>query len=75
MASDAVKKRQQQNVEGGLNARMENDKDVPETFLFKCPKCNGNRTKMVSLQIRGADEPMTNFHTCVMCGHKWTSGQ
>jgi DNA-directed RNA polymerase subunit M/transcription elongation factor TFIIS len=74
MASDAVKKRQQLNVEGGVNARMD-DKDVPETFLYKCPKCGSNRTKMVSLQIRGADEPMTNFHTCVTCGHRWTSGQ
>uniref|UniRef100_A0A6C0F691 TFIIS-type domain-containing protein n=1 Tax=viral metagenome TaxID=1070528 RepID=A0A6C0F691_9ZZZZ len=39
--------------------------------MFKCNKCKSQNTTFYSLQTRGADEPMTNFVTCLNCGKKW----
>lgn len=39
--------------------------------IFKCSKCNKRKTTYYSRQLRSADEPMTNFITCLNCGHKW----
>lgn len=39
--------------------------------IFQCRKCNSKKTTYYSLQTRSADEPMTNFITCVMCKHRW----
>jgi len=38
---------------------------------YKCKKCGNKKIVMYSLQLRSADEPMTNFFTCTMCGKKW----
>ena len=39
--------------------------------LFKCPKCKYKKTTYYSVQTRSADEPMTNFITCLTCAHRW----
>lgn len=39
--------------------------------LFKCPRCRTNNTTYYSLQTRSADEPMTNFVTCLGCENRW----
>lgn len=39
--------------------------------LFECRKCGSKKTTYYSLQTRSADEPMTNFITCVQCGNRW----
>ena len=39
--------------------------------IFKCAKCNKRKTTYYSRQLRSADEPMTNFITCLNCGHRW----
>ena len=39
--------------------------------IFQCRKCNSRKTTYYSLQTRSADEPMTNFITCVNCKHRW----
>lgn len=41
------------------------------TGLFRCGKCKQNKTTYYQLQIRGADESMSTFVTCVICGNKW----
>lgn len=48
-----------------------------EDGIFECWKCrNAGRmsmkTKYVQRQTRSADEPMTNFVTCMMCKSNWT---
>lgn len=42
-----------------------------EEGIFQCSKCQSKKTTCYSLQTRSADEPMTNFITCVNCKHKW----
>ena len=38
--------------------------------LLTCPKCKGKKTSYYQMQTRSADEPATNFCSCV-CGHRW----
>jgi len=39
--------------------------------IFQCRKCNSRKTTYYSLQTRSADEPMTNFVTCIECKNRW----
>ena len=41
------------------------------TDLYTCYKCGKNKTTIYQLQTRGADEPITNFVTCLTCGNKF----
>ena len=38
---------------------------------FKCRKCGKRECSYYQLQTRSADEPMTNFITCLNCGSNW----
>ena len=39
--------------------------------VFKCNACGSRKTTYYSLQTRSADEPMTNFITCILCKNRW----
>lgn len=39
--------------------------------LHKCYKCKNKKVSTYSVQLRSADEPMTHFFTCIVCGNKW----
>jgi DNA-directed RNA polymerase subunit M/transcription elongation factor TFIIS len=51
----------------------EDDVDESEITdgIFQCRNCGSKKTTYYSLQTRSADEPMTNFITCVHCKHRW----
>ena len=49
-------------------AVLEND---VEDGIFQCRKCGSKKTSYYSLQTRSADEPMTNFITCIQCKNRW----
>lgn len=36
-----------------------------------CPRCGHNKAYWVQVQIRSADEPMTEFYRCCQCDHQW----
>jgi DNA-directed RNA polymerase subunit M/transcription elongation factor TFIIS len=38
---------------------------------FKCGKCKSMKTTFYQMQTRSADEPMTNFVSCLDCGHRF----
>ncbi len=41
------------------------------TDIFKCRKCNGRSCTYYEVQTRSADEPMTQFITCLDCNNHW----
>jgi len=41
------------------------------TNLFKCNKCNSRECSYYEVQTRSADEPMTQFITCLKCYSRW----
>ena len=47
--------------------------DLVDQTAAQCPvdSCGGDKAYFFQLQIRSADEPMTTFYKCVLCGHQW----
>ena len=41
------------------------------TSEFKCRKCKQRECSYYQLQTRSADEPMTQFITCLSCSNRW----
>jgi DNA-directed RNA polymerase subunit M/transcription elongation factor TFIIS len=54
----------------GLSGKMKEEKKKIIS-LHKCPKCKSRSVDSVQFQTRSADEPMTNFCTCLECNHRW----
>jgi DNA-directed RNA polymerase subunit M/transcription elongation factor TFIIS len=44
-------------------------KNFAATDLYTCYKCGEKKCQVRMLQTRSADEPMTNFITCLVCGN------
>lgn len=44
---------------------------VAMTDQIKCGKCKKNKVSYYEIQTRSADEPMTTYFTCLLCGNKW----
>jgi transcription elongation factor S-II len=53
--------------------RREADVDASKApdGAYTCGRCKSKKTVYTSLQIRSADEPMTNFVRCLNCGKSW----
>jgi transcription elongation factor S-II len=60
-----------------IDAKSKRDKNKFEvnmaasTDTFTCRKCKGNQCTYYQMQTRSADEPMTTFCQCVLCGNRW----
>lgn len=49
------------------NLREEKKKNMAVTDLYQCWKCKERRCRVMEMQTRSADEPMTKFITCMNC--------
>jgi DNA-directed RNA polymerase subunit M/transcription elongation factor TFIIS len=47
------------------------DADTAPDGAYQCSKCKSRKTVYTSMQIRSADEPMTNFVRCLNCAKSW----
>ena len=60
-----------------IKAKSIRDKNKFETNIaaatdtFTCRKCKGNQCTYYQMQTRSADEPMTTFCNCIICGNRW----
>jgi len=54
--------------------RSDYNVDAASTDMFQCEKCRQFKCTYFQMQTRGADEPMTIFVTCLVCGYKFRSG-
>ena len=60
-----------------IEVKTKRDKNKFETNMsaatdtFTCRKCKSNKCTYYQLQTRSADEPMTTFVTCIVCGQRW----
>jgi transcription elongation factor S-II len=60
-----------------IEAKSKRDKNKFEvniaasTDTFTCRKCKGNQCTYYQMQTRSADEPMTTFCNCILCGNRW----
>jgi transcription elongation factor S-II len=41
------------------------------TDTFTCSKCKGNQCTYYQMKTRSADEPMTCYISCCICGNRW----
>ena len=41
------------------------------TDIFRCRKCGNRKCIYYEVQTRSADEPMTQFITCLTCNNRW----
>jgi len=49
-------------------------KEEVEEGIYQCGKCGGKKTISRRKQVRSADEPETNFITCLNCKNQWREG-
>jgi transcription elongation factor S-II len=60
-----------------IDAKSKRDKNKFEvnmaaaTDSFTCRKCKGNQCTYYQLQTKSADESMTVYVNCCLCGNKW----
>ena len=60
-----------------IDAKIKRDKMKYEikpeamTERYKCRKCGSRKCSYYELQTRSADEPMTQFFSCLDCKNKW----
>ena len=60
-----------------IKAKIIRDKNKFETNMaastdvFNCRKCKGNQCTYYQLQTKSADESMTVYISCCICGNRW----
>jgi transcription elongation factor S-II len=79
LASELKKQERIESEKANLDSRRsdwakeEAQKNSKNQGFFSCRKCHNRNTTYYQMQTRGADEPMTNFITCLDCGNNWKS--
>jgi DNA-directed RNA polymerase subunit M/transcription elongation factor TFIIS len=63
-----------EHIYNKLEVAEEKRKNLNVVESFPCKKCGCKKHKIAQMQTRGADEPMTVFITCQMCGNTLKKG-
>eukprot|EP00124_Ichthyophonus_hoferi_P005047 Ihof_evm3s651 gene=Ihof_evmTU3s651 len=71
MANKDVLKAIQEAHRDNLHDAQMGGGTTTQTDMFKCGKCKKNNCSYYQMQTRSADEPMTTFVSCNVCGNKW----
>jgi transcription elongation factor S-II len=72
LASEQLKQERQKDAEWhAQEIRSDLDKNRNMTDMFRCGKCRERKCTYYQKQTRSADEPMTVFVNCTVCGNRW----
>ncbi len=76
MSSDELKSAHLKQLESDLARENMKKAQVPMTEksisdALTCGKCKQRKVSYTQAQTRSADEPMTTFCECTVCGHRW----
>lgn len=76
MSSDELKSAQLRQLETALQRENMLKAQVPMSEksisdALTCGKCKQKKVSYSQAQTRSADEPMTTFCECTVCGHRW----
>lgn len=76
MSSDELKSAHLKKLESDLAKENMKKAQVPMTEksisdALTCGKCKQKKVSYTQAQTRSADEPMTTFCECTVCGHRW----
>ncbi|KAL1903065.1 transcription elongation factor TFIIS [Sporothrix stenoceras] len=76
MSSDELKSAHLKKLESDLTKENMKKAQVPMaeksiSDALTCGKCKQKKVSYTQAQTRSADEPMTTFCECMVCGHRW----
>ncbi|KAG7124113.1 Transcription elongation factor S-II like protein [Verticillium longisporum] len=76
MTQDELKSAEQRKRENELQEENMKKAQVPMaeksiSDALKCGKCGQKKVSYTQAQTRSADEPMTTFCECTVCGNRW----
>ncbi|KAL6054841.1 Transcription elongation factor [Balamuthia mandrillaris] len=71
LAPQETRERKRQIEEYMLKEATRGRDPVATTDMWRCGKCKERKCTFYQLQTRSADEPMTTFVTCTVCGNRW----
>lgn len=71
LASDELKEERKKMTQESINDHQLAKNIGTSTGQFKCGKCGQSKTSYSQMQTRSADEPMTTFVFCNVCGNRW----
>ena len=72
LASKQLKEQRQAEAKwAAQEARSDLGKLNGLTDMFRCGKCRERKCTYYQMQTRSADEPMTVFVRCTVCGNRW----
>jgi len=74
LANDSLKEQRDKDKAWRMKeARNDHGLDVSQAMTdeYKCGRCKQRKCKYSQAQTRSADEPMTTFVTCLVCGNRW----
>eukprot|EP01080_Neovahlkampfia_damariscottae_P005070 gene5070-8670_t len=71
MASDAHNEKLKSLEEERVFENAIPSAESSATDIFECGKCKQRKCTYFQMQTRSADEPMTTFVNCLVCGNRW----
>lgn len=71
MASEERKAADNKIKEANFFNSLGAEEQQAETDAFQCSRCKQRKCRYRQAQTRSADEPMTTFVTCTVCGNRW----
>ena len=52
-----------------IKVKQQHENNIVYSDAYKCFKCGESKCKIAMKQMRSADEPMTTFVKCLVCGN------